>query len=61
LEGNNTVYLIQSLWGKDAVAKRCVAGKGAKGATSEHLFGGTNDNVSECGYEDWDQKNYCTV
>jgi hypothetical protein len=60
LEGLETVYLIYGFKGKDAVARRCVAGKSAKGATDERLFGEPGEN-EQCGYEDWDQIDYCTI
>jgi hypothetical protein len=50
---NNNTY-------KETIARRCVVGKNAKGAHEEMMFGSVG-NVEECGYENWDQMDHCSI
>jgi hypothetical protein len=62
LEGADTVFLIYGFHGKDAAVRKCVAGKNSRGAIEDRLFAGqceNMDNMSECGYGDWDVPDFC--
>jgi hypothetical protein len=60
-QANSGYYLMyQNYTYKETVARRCVVGKNAKGAYEEMMFGSIG-NVEECGYEDWDQTDHCSV
>jgi hypothetical protein len=62
MEGSGLVYLVGSTQKSESVVRRSVVGKDATGAHKSMMFGtGYHGQVEHCGYEGWDQEDYCPV